>query len=105
YNFYSDAVSHFKREDYTKALSLSIKAERLLDSGTLTLIAEEKHPRAGEEVVEVLVCPGCDSEIAEDDAFCRECGQNLAIAQECPGCGAEFTSADKFCRKCGHKLR
>ncbi|MFO7618519.1 MAG: DUF2726 domain-containing protein, partial [Thermoplasmata archaeon] len=42
YNFYSDAVSHFKREDYTKALSLSIKAERLLDSGTLTLIAEEK---------------------------------------------------------------
>ena len=105
YVFYSDAVSCFNREDYTKALSLSIKAEKILGSGALTLIGEEKHIHPGEEVTEVMVCPGCESDIAEDDLFCRECGQNLTVAQECSECGTEFNSSDRFCRKCGHKLR
>jgi ribosomal protein L40E len=105
YDFYKNAVAAYEREDYTKALSLAIKAEKLLGSGTLTLIGEEKHIEASEEVIEVMVCPSCDKEVSEDDSFCRECGQNLESARGCPGCGAETTAADKFCRKCGTKLR
>ncbi len=105
YDFYSDAVSAYERGDYTKALSLSIKSEKLLGSGALTLIGEEKPHHDSEEVIEVLVCPGCESEVSEDDAFCRECGQNLAGLGECPGCGTEVESSDKFCRKCGAKQK
>jgi hypothetical protein len=89
FEFYNSAVAAYQREDYTKALSLAIKAEKLLDSGTLTLIGEEKPVREDSEVIEVMVCPGCESEVFEEDSFCKECGQNLSSAKDCPGCGME----------------
>ncbi|MBA3046258.1 MAG: zinc ribbon domain-containing protein [Candidatus Thermoplasmatota archaeon] len=103
YDFYTSAVNFYNQKDYAKALSQAIKAEKLLDSGTLTLIGEEKPAVTGEN--EIFVCPGCESEVLEDDAFCRECGQNLAVSMECRKCGSEYNSNDKFCRKCGQKLR
>ncbi|MDD4307448.1 MAG: zinc ribbon domain-containing protein [Thermoplasmata archaeon] len=105
YVLYTAAVNFFEKADYTKALSSAIKAEKLLDSGSLTLIGEEKPSNISEEVIEVLVCPGCEKEISEDDVFCRECGQNLAAAPQCPGCGTDIATTDRFCRKCGTKLK
>jgi ribosomal protein L40E len=104
FDFYTSALRFFESENYTKALSQAIKAERILDSGTLTLIAEEKIPSISEEVIEVWACPGCNAEISDDDVFCRGCGQNLAAAPKCPGCGVDIDTSDKFCRKCGYRL-
>jgi predicted RNA-binding Zn-ribbon protein involved in translation (DUF1610 family) len=101
HDHYMQAREFFDGEDYSKALSHAIKADRLLDSNSVDLIAEEKMEDT-EEVV-VYVCPNCDSEVAEDDVFCRECGQNLQESK-CPGCGEPIEAADKFCRKCGYKL-
>jgi len=103
YELYAEAKKHFDAEDYSKALSNAIKADRLVDSGSVDLIAEEVYEE-GEEI-EVYVCPSCDSEVADDDVFCRECGQNLEEESGCPGCGEEVAANDKFCRKCGHKLK
>ncbi|KYK30376.1 MAG: hypothetical protein AYK23_01230 [Candidatus Proteinoplasmatales archaeon SG8-5] len=104
YDYYKQAKERFDAEDYSKALSLAIKAERLLDSETVGLIGEEETDEIEEEVVEVQVCPECDAEVSADDAFCRSCGQKLEFITACPGCEADIDSDDKFCRKCGHKL-
>ena len=101
YDQYQQAKKFYDKKDYSKALSCAIKAERLLDSDSLGLIAEEAHPDA--EEIEVYACPSCDSEIAEDDVFCRECGENLE-GDGCPGCEEPIDSNDKFCRKCGYKM-
>ncbi len=105
FDHYKSAVKSFDSEDYTKALSSAIKAERVLDSGTLALIGEEKIPPVEGEVLEVWACPGCESEVSEDDTFCRKCGQNLSKARACPGCGIETEVSDAFCRKCGQNLK
>ena len=99
YDLFMKANDYFEKEDYDRALSHAIKADRLLGSDNVELIGEEK-----DEVVEVLVCPSCECEVADDDAFCRECGENLESADECPGCGELIDGTDKFCRKCGQKL-
>jgi hypothetical protein len=104
YDFYQKAKGHFDAKDYSKALSLAIKAERLLDSETVGLIGEEEAEEHEKEVVEVQACPECDSEISADDAFCRSCGEKLEFISACPGCDGDIDSGDKFCRKCGHKL-
>ncbi len=104
FDFYTKAIKSFDAQDYTKALSYAIKAERILDSGTLTLIGEEKTVQV-EEVTEVMACPACDGEVGGEDVFCRSCGQSLETTVECPGCGIEIESADSFCRKCGKKLK
>ena len=100
YDLFQKAKKFYDKKDYSKALSHAIKAERLLDSDSVGLIAEEVQP--GHEEIEVYVCPSCDSEIAEDDVFCRECGENLE-GDGCPGCDEPIDSKDKFCRKCGYK--
>ncbi len=99
YEMYQKAKDMFDNQDYSGALSHAIKADRLLDSKSVELIAEE---RQEEEII--YVCPGCDCEVAEDDVFCRECGHNLEEAGGCPGCGEPIEPTDKFCRKCGQKL-
>ncbi|MCK5309295.1 MAG: zinc ribbon domain-containing protein [Thermoplasmata archaeon] len=98
YDYYKKAKKFFDNEDYSSALSNAIKADRLAGSDTVGLIAEEK--QESEEII--YVCPSCDSDIADDDVFCRECGENLEDAG-CPGCGEPIDTTDKFCRKCGYK--
>ncbi len=101
YDQFQQAKKFYDKKDYSKALSYAIKADRLLDSDSVGLIAEEVH--TDHEEIEVYVCPSCDSDIAEDDVFCRECGENLEGAG-CPGCDEPIDSSDKFCRKCGYKM-
>ncbi len=109
YEYYEKAKERFDAEDYSKALSFSIKAERILDSETVGLIGEEEPEEAApeegeEEVIEVLVCPECDAEVSAEDAFCRSCGQKLEFDTTCPECETEIEQDDKFCRKCGQKI-
>lgn len=103
FDYYQKAKKHFDAEDYSKALSFAIKAERLLDSERVDLIGTEV-PEGEEETIEVMVCPGCDAEVSPDDAFCRNCGEKLEFDSTCPGCEADIEADDKFCRKCGQNL-
>ena len=103
YEFYEQAKTFFDNEDYSSALSHAIKADRLAGSDTLELIAEEKIECETEEEIIEYICPGCEKEVAHDDAFCRECGENLEDPG-CPGCEEPIDTKDKFCRKCGYKL-
>lgn len=105
HSLFQKAEGYFDNEEYSKALSTAIKAERLLDSETLDLIAEEEKKEDVEEViVEDLVCPGCETEVTNDDAFCRKCGEKLEFQTVCPGCDADIAPGDQFCRKCGQDL-
>jgi ribosomal protein L40E len=104
FDYYQKAKECFDAEDFSKALSFAIKAERLLDSNAVDLIGEEEPEEGEEEIVEVQVCSECDAEVSPDDAFCRSCGQKLELVTCCPGCEADIEVGDKFCRKCGHKL-
>lgn len=105
HELYRKGAALFDREDYTAALSCATKAGQLLDSESITLIGGDAAEPKTDEAAEALACASCGSEVSVDDAFCRECGQSLAAAQECPGCGNEVDRGDKFCRKCGSKLR
>jgi ribosomal protein L40E len=109
YDYFQKAKERFDSEDYSKALSFAIKAERMLDSETVDLIGEDEpeddaSEEGDEEVVEVMVCPECDAEVSAEDAFCRSCGQKLEFDTSCPGCEADIEQDDKFCRKCGHQI-
>jgi ribosomal protein L40E len=109
YDYFQKAKEYFDSEDYSKALSFAIKAERILDSETVGLIGEDEpeedeSEEGEEEVIEVMVCPECDAEVSVEDAFCRSCGQKLEFDTSCPGCEAELEQDDQFCRKCGQKI-
>ncbi len=114
---HDEAQDNFNNENYSKALSLAIKAEQLLDKdGGVGLIAETPHD---EEVVEAdvvdeeagevtesdeLDCHSCGAGVTTDDAFCRKCGEKMEFQFVCPKCEEEVGSDDLFCRKCGEKL-
>ncbi len=59
-------------------------------------------------------CPACGSAQADTAAFCRCCGQRLAVApveerrpdetRDCPTCGYGNRLSARFCRSCGNQL-
>ena len=105
YSLYEQAKERFDAEDYSKALSLAIKSEQMLDSDAVSLIGEEEDDEEENvEVEEVLACPSCEAELNHDDAFCRKCGEKIEFEAVCPECDAEVEPDDRFCRKCGQKL-
>jgi ribosomal protein L40E len=105
YELYKKSEEYFNKEDYSRALSFAIKAERLLDSKTVDLIGEEVETETGEDKeVEVMECPSCNAEVNIEDTFCRKCGEKLEFLTLCPHCEAEVDPGDTFCRKCGEKL-
>ncbi len=126
---FKSAEKEFDNENYTKALSLALKAEKMLKIGNLDHIAET--PQASEEeveeeeiideeeyehrhhqkhtVIEGIIeteasCDSCGADAHMDDAFCRKCGNELDFVVVCPGCETEVEGVDAFCRKCGEKL-
>lgn len=105
FDLYSSGMALFDGQDYTGALSCASKAGQILDSETIVLIGGEAHEQAPTAENLDAGCPECGSGISADDAFCRECGHDLAASSECPGCGRDIEAADKFCRRCGAKLK
>lgn len=103
-SFFKKAKKYFKNEEYSKALSSAIKAERLLDSEALDLIGEEEIVHRADVEVEEMACPSCEAEVTHEDAFCRKCGEKLEFQTLCPNCEAEIHPDDQFCRKCGQQL-
>ncbi|MEJ2740244.1 MAG: zinc-ribbon domain-containing protein [Dehalococcoidia bacterium] len=56
-----------------------------------------------------LTCPGCGTQIAEDQQFCGICGTKLSgVVQSketvCTGCGSPIAAGQSFCGVCGTKL-
>ena len=58
---------------------------------------------------QVLICPGCGSQIVEGQQFCGVCGTKLASAAQqqsttCSKCGSPISAGQQFCGVCGTKL-
>ncbi len=120
--YLSKAKDSFKNKEYTDALRLAIKSNRIIDTGE---IPEPEHDKTSteaptppppqkevvniveeeEEVKEELHCPQCGAVVRPEDKFCWNCGAKLVYHYKCPNCGAEVSSEDKFCRNCGYKLK
>ncbi len=120
--YLSKAKDAFKNKEYTDALRLAIKSNRIIDTGE---IPEPEHdatstdaptpPPPTKEVVNILEeeeevkaelhCPQCGAVVRPEDKFCWNCGAKLVYHYKCPNCGAEVSSEDKFCRNCGYKLK
>ena len=102
---FTEAEGEFEGGNYQKALSLAIRARKLLsetaDADTIPL-----RPSAVREETEgvALRCTSCSSMVLPDDDFCAQCGAPASI-EACPECGREPGRSDKFCRKCGTKLK
>lgn len=52
------------------------------------------------------VCPNCNAEISEGQAFCTKCGKAVEIEKKnvCSKCGEELQENQEFCSKCGQKV-
>jgi predicted RNA-binding Zn-ribbon protein involved in translation (DUF1610 family) len=106
----------FEIGDYTEALRLAVKCNRMIDSGEALYEESEKPvavPTASvaplieeeKEEGEELHCPECGAIVRPEDKYCWNCGAKLVFIYTCPNCGGEVSSEDKFCRHCGYKLR
>lgn len=49
-------------------------------------------------------CPKCGTEVADDAAFCHECGERVTKPLCCQSCGSELPLHSLFCYRCGVKV-
>ena len=114
------AESEFEAGNYSKSLSLAVKARKALGDAvareTIPLRVRKEPPIEGECVEDVaqmseeqehavvLKCESCSSMVLPDDVFCGSCGAPVVEERMCPGCGRRSDPKDKFCRKCGASL-
>ena len=107
------AQAEFDSGNYTKALSLAVKAKKAASPrATEETIPLRKVPKSmapdmemdyeAQDVVDV--CSSCGSSLDSDDDFCGSCGAKRAKARVCNVCGREAAGGDKFCRKCGARV-
>ncbi|MCK4757100.1 MAG: zinc ribbon domain-containing protein [Thermoplasmata archaeon] len=115
---FETASEEYESQNYTKALSLALKVDRMLKSSSVALInigeepviededgeGEEVHHHPDDVVIHEIACDSCGNDVELDDAFCRKCGEELDFMVVCPGCESEVEDDDQFCRKCGEKL-
>lgn len=112
-----EAEGCFAAGDYTRSLSLALKARKLVgaedvaDAIPLRASAEEHVPEPPSDVEEVEEietasgrCQRCGATFHADDAFCPKCGSKVQKELRCTGCGAEPREGDAFCRKCGTRM-
>ncbi len=112
------AKTAFEEKEYTEALRLAIKSNKILDTNEVPTGTPEIKPvipKIDQKIVnltesppvekEELHCPECGAVVRDEDKFCWNCGAKLVFIYECPNCGAEVSSEDKFCRNCGYKLK
>jgi len=107
----------FEIGDYTEALRLAVKCNKMIDSGEISYVGIEKKEESApkpaiaplieeeKEEEEELHCPQCGAIVRADDKYCWNCGAKLVFIYACPNCGAEVSSEDRFCRHCGYRLR
>jgi hypothetical protein len=93
------AKEAFDSADYSRALSLSLKAMKKASAGgpakeTISLRKEVVGPD----------CPSCGEHVNDLDAFCGGCGAKVERKPVCRSCGFEPSKPDVFCRRCGSKV-
>jgi len=112
------AESEFESGNYSRSLSLAVKARKELGAGassdTIPLRIPPKTPLSGECTEDVadmtddearhLKCGSCSSMIMPDDVFCGYCGAPSTRERKCAKCGRVSDPKDRFCRSCGSEL-
>jgi tetratricopeptide (TPR) repeat protein len=107
------AQAEFDAGNYSKALSMSVKAKKAASpegaGEAIQLRSRRPHERPSEaidgEADDVVdVCSSCGSEIDSEDSFCGSCGARRKEERVCGSCGRVASDRDKFCRKCGSKV-
>lgn len=111
------ADAEFSRGNYSKALSLAVKARKevsvVADGETIPLKAGdgEELPAPPPEIDEVSDmespkgrCVTCSTPSHDDDLFCAKCGTKILRDRKCPSCGSKPRESDAFCRKCGSRI-
>lgn len=107
------AQAEFDSGNYAKALSLAVKAKKMVspqgmdESIPLRKAQRQERPTPevdGEASDVVDVCPSCGSGIGPEDDFCGSCGKKRQMERACPSCGRVASDTDRFCRKCGAKV-
>ncbi len=110
-----EADSAFEQGNYTRVLSLAVRARKTIGVGgaieTIPLkaleppeIEEEPAPTAERTVPRGNICTKCGEQIEKGDAFCGKCGTRVILERTCENCGTRARPSDKFCRKCGGKV-
>jgi len=103
----------FDSGDFTKALSLALKARKEVSKAaeieTIPLKPAEAEedagaPSAEESSTPLGECKDCGAEMGPDDAFCAICGAKVERERKCMNCGTKPKPKDAFCRKCGAKI-
>ncbi|MBI3812009.1 MAG: zinc ribbon domain-containing protein [Nitrospirae bacterium] len=71
-------------------------------------LPQEKDAALTEDQEELLVCPGCESEIIPEEGACPECGWEFDLEDEtdeeeyfCSSCGESCDPDDPVCPNCG----
>jgi len=110
----TDADTAFATGNYTKALSLAVKARKSVGVGgtveTIPLRSKEEAEAEEAEPVEDAPaalgegCGSCGEPLEKGDAFCGKCGAKVLRERSCDSCGAKAKADDRFCRKCGGKV-
>ncbi len=111
----TDAEAAFVTGNYTRAMSLAVKARKSVSSEasseTIRLKAakEPVGPSSDTDAEElpgepVLACGKCESPIDADDKFCPKCGTKVLRERVCKSCGSKPKPSDMFCRRCGARI-
>ena len=109
----TEADSAFAEGNYTKVLSLAVRARKSIGASgaieTIPLkapirseIGEDRRPP--ETLQKGGSCVKCGELVDKGDAFCGKCGARVSVDRTCENCGAKARQSDKFCRKCGGKV-
>lgn len=110
-NLMTGAESEFVSGNYTKALSLAVKARRAASSEAASDAIRLKSVPVQERPAPRRVaggpgamCHACGEPLEADDEFCSKCGTRVPRERICAKCGTKPRPTDSFCRKCGAKV-
>lgn len=113
----TDAEAAFVAGNYTRALSLAVRARKAVSASaaaetirlkSATEAVEQPPSGPGAEEVPAgevgLVCGKCESPLDPDDKFCPKCGTRVLRERVCKACGSKPKQSDLFCRRCGMRI-
>ena len=110
----TDAEGAFVAGNYTKALSLALRARKAISSEvemeTIPLRRVQGEEPEAEPMPEESSgfpaprCKQCSALLDSGDTFCGVCGAKVLVERVCENCGMKSRPNDKFCRKCGASL-